>query len=148
MIIEAPNRLTARVLGACSLLALCASLGACSTPAHRVDAASPIAAQAAAAAADPGPYPRFSDIPDRPADVRDPAAWRSSIAGVRAAGARTNAEAAPSTFTLNDTEGFAERTRRAVAGAGTAPGEEAARAQADAFARTARERAKPPPSTR
>ena len=132
------------MLGAALPLALCA----CSTPAHRVDAASPLAAQAAAAAANPGSYPRFSQIPDAPVDVRSPAAWGVAVANLKAAGARLTAETAPETFTLHDTEAFAEQTRRAVANAGAAPGEEASRAQADAFVRTARERATPPPSTR
>ena len=118
-------------------------VAACTTPAHRVDAGSPVAPAVAAAAADPGPSPKIS----APGDVRSPDAWKRDINALKAAGVRQEAEAAPSTFTLNDTEAFAERARRIAAAGGAAPTEADAE-RAEAFARTARERATPPPLAR
>jgi hypothetical protein len=93
-------------------------------------------------------YPTFASIPAAPTDVRPPAAWRNNIAGITAAGAKLNAETAPSTFSLTNTEDFAEAMRRKL-DAGGAPADEAAtRAEADAFARSIRQRATPPPSRR
>ena len=144
MMIEAPNLWTATALGVCLSL----GLGACTTPAIKVDANSPVAAHVVAAADDPGPYPRFSQIPEAPNDVRSPAAWGREVAVLAGAGAKLALETAPATFSLADTEAFAEQTRGALAGAGAVPDADAGRAQADAFVRSARERATPPPSTR
>jgi hypothetical protein len=145
---EASNPRRTQTVRAFTAFGVLCALGGCSTPAHRVDAASPVAAQAAAAAANPGPYPKFSDIPAAPDDVRAGAAWKGDVVAVQSAGARINAQAAPDASTPNDTEAFAERLRRLAAEGGEAPTEEASRAAADGFARIARERATPPPSTR
>ena len=48
----------------------------------------------------------------------------------------------------NNTEAFAEATRRRLDPGGVAPDEAVARAEADAFARSIRQRATPPPSRR
>jgi hypothetical protein len=126
MIGEASKRLSAGILGA----GLCLLLSAC-------------AARTAS-----GGYPTFASIPAAPTDVRPLAAWRANVAGVSAAGAKLNAETAPSTFSLNNTEDFAEAARRKL-DAGGLPGDEAAtRAEADAFSRSIRQRATPPPSRR
>lgn len=126
MIGEAPKRLSVGIVAA----GLCLTLAAC------------------ASSAASGRYPTFAAIPEAPTDIRPAQAWRDNIAGVKAAGARLAAETAPSTFTLNDTEAFAELTRRRL-DAGGAPADEAtSRAEADAFARSIRARATPPPSRR
>jgi hypothetical protein len=143
MIYEASKRWTMTVVAATLPLAL----SACATP-KPIDAASPIAGQVSAAAAEKGSFPKFSQVPSTPTDVRTPKAWKDSVVGVETAGAKLQAETAPSTFTLSDTDTFAQKAHDALAGAGQAPGEEAARQAADAFARTARERATPPPSKR
>jgi hypothetical protein len=126
MIGEAPKRLSVGIVavGLCLALAACASSGA------------------------QGGYPTFAAIPAAPTDVRPAGAWRDNIAGVKAAGARLAAETAPSTFSLSDTEAFAETTRRRLDAGGAAPTEAASRAEADAFARSIRQRATPPPSRR
>ncbi len=126
MIGEAPKRLSVGILsaGACLILSACAGSGA-----------------------SPG-YPTFAAIPDAPTDVRPGAAWKRDVASIQAQGDKLNAETALSTFTLNNTEDFAEATRRKL-DAGGAPADEAAsRAEADAFARSIRARATPPPSRR
>lgn len=126
MIGEAPKRLSVGIVasGLCLALAGCASAGAQSG------------------------YPTFAAIPQAPTDIRAPRAWRDNIAGVQAAGARLAAETAPSTFDLSNTEAFAETTRRKLDAGGPAPDAAASRAEADAFARSIRQRATPPPSRR
>ncbi len=126
MIGEASKRLSVGIVvsGLCLAAAACASSGAQSG------------------------YPTFAAIPAAPADVRPAGAWRDSIAGVQASGARLAAETAPSTFSLSDTEAFAETTRRRLDAGGPPPDEAKSRAEADAFARSIRQRATPPPSRR
>ena len=126
MIGEAPKRLSVGIVasGLCLALAACASSTSTSG------------------------YPTFAAIPAAPTDIRPAKAWRDNIAGVQAAGARLAAETAPSTFSLSDTEAFAESTRRRLDAGGVAPTEAASRAEADAFARSIRQRATPPPSRR
>jgi hypothetical protein len=127
MIGEVSKRLSIGILGAggCLVLAACAS--------SKSD----------------GGYPTFASIPAAPTDVRAPAAWRNSVAGVSAAGAKLNAETAPSTFSLNNTEAFAESMRRKLDAGGPPVTDPAvSRAEADAFSRSIRARATPPPSRR
>jgi hypothetical protein len=126
MIGEAPKRLSVGIVasGLCLALAACASSGA------------------------QGGYPTFAAIPEAPADIRPAGAWRDSIAGVQASGDRLTAETAPSTFSLSATEQFAETTRRRLDAGGPPPDAAASRAEADAFARSIRQRATPPPSRR
>lgn len=127
MIGEASKRLITGILGASA----CLAVAGCASSAPKSG------------------YPTFASIPAAPTDVRAPAAWRSSVAGVAAAGAKLNAETAPSTFSLNDTEGFAEATRRKLdAGGAPVTDEAVSRAEADAFSRSIRARATPPPSRR
>lgn len=109
---------------------------------------SPLAAEIAREAAEPGPYPRFEDIPQIPTDVRTPAEWRSTVNEVEGARETLLAETAPETFTLNDTDAFAARTARE---ADVRPGDvptDAEIAASEAFARSMRERATPPPRPR
>ncbi len=126
MIGEAPKRLSVGIVTA----GLCLALAGC---AIRTPTAG---------------YPTFAAIPAAPTDVRGRNAWRNNIAGVKAAGAKLEAETAPSTFTLTGTDDFATTTRRRLDAGGVAPTETASRAEADAFARSIRQRATPPPSRR
>ena len=91
---EASKRLSIGILGAgaCLILAACAS------------------------SATKSGYPTFAAIPPAPTDVRPPQAWRDNVAGVSAAGAKLNAETAPSTFSLTDSEAFADTIRRRLDG--------------------------------
>lgn len=127
---------------------LCALLGACAGnpfATAEVDPASPVAAEVARVARLQRDYPTFADIPPVPADQRPPAAWGQAANDLESAAAELERETAPGTWTLEGTEAFAQRARRA-AGADDAP--PSATAAAEAFARQARERATPPPPPR
>jgi len=132
------------VLGAGLLL----MLSACVTPPSAMDAASPLAAQSAAVSREAGAYPRFSDIPAIPGDLRPGEAWARDVASITATREQIAAETAPSTFSLRDTETFAAATRARMGASGGVPDEAATRASADAFARAVRARATPPPTRR
>jgi hypothetical protein len=144
MMIEAANRRRWMVLGATLPLVL----GACAAPRQQMDASSPVAAQATAVSREDAPFPRFADIPAVPTDLRPAGEWARDVTAIKATGAQIAAETAPSTFSLNDTEGFAARTRARVADSGGVPDEAASRAAADAFTRAIRARATPPPTRR
>ncbi|MDP1874575.1 hypothetical protein [Phenylobacterium sp.] len=109
-----------------------------------VDPLSPAGEAVLAAARADKAYPRFSDIPPAPTDVRGPRAWAAAVSEVEAARADLFARTAPSTWTLDDTEGFATRAQAQAA----PPPVAGAPANTEAFAREARERATPPPSPR
>lgn len=126
MIGEAPKRLSVGIVAS----GLCLALAACASSDSKAG------------------FPTFAAIPEAPGDIRPARAWRDSIAGVQAAGARLAAETAPATFELSNTEDFAETTRRKLDAGGQAPDAAASRAEADAFARSIRQRATPPPSRR
>lgn len=110
----------------------------------KVDAASPAAVQVEAAAAANRTWPQFAEIPAIPSDLRGPRAWSRAVADVEQAGAALERETAPDTWTLNGTEAFAARAQSAVAGQPDAP----TASDAEAFARSIRERATPPPPAR
>lgn len=106
-----------------------------------VDPASPVAAEVARIANAPGPYPTFAAIPPVPKDLRAPRQYGRQAAAITAARDDLEAKTAPETWSLSDTEGFAETARRA-AGQEAAPTDTGATA---AFATTQRKRATPPP---
>ncbi len=89
-------------------------------------------------------YPRFSDIPPAPTDMRGPRAWAMAVTEVEAARARLYADTAPETWTLSDTAAFAAQAQARV----EPPPIAGAPANTEGFARDARERATPPPSSR
>lgn len=89
-------------------------------------------------------YPSFPEIPRLPADVRPAPAWGQAAADVEAARSRLEQETAPGTWSLTDTAAFASRAQSAAGPELGAP--EAG--DAEAFARTLRERATPPPPPR
>ena len=126
MIGEAPKRLSVGIVAS----GLCLALAACASSDSKAG------------------YPTFAAIPQAPSDIRPARAWRDNIAGVQGAGARLAAETAPSTFDLSNTEDFAEATRRKLDAGGPPPDAAVSRAEADAFARSIRQRATPPPSRR
>lgn len=65
-------------------------------------------------AAVPPDYPRFSDIPSVPTDVRPQAAWNAAVAEVQAGRTELERWRAENPPELTDTEAFAARTRAAV----------------------------------
>ena len=109
-----------------------------------VDPGSPVARDVAAATRNPGPYPRFSEIPKLPRDVRPPSAWRASVAEVERSRARLDSEVAALPPPQTDTEGFATAVRARAPTSAEAPGPDS-RARTEAYARSLRERATPPP---
>ncbi|WP_374570247.1 hypothetical protein [Phenylobacterium sp.] len=131
-------------LGAAMLAAGCAGASANPFAAKPLDPNSPIAPEAAKAAAARGAFPKFSDIPKKPTDDRSPKAWGQAAAKVEAARDKLVRETAPDTWSLGGTAAFAGQAAN-TANADTAPN---ANSDAEAFARAARERATPPPSPR
>jgi len=111
-----------------------------------VDPTSPVAAEVRAASASPGPYPRFTEIPARPKDVRTAQAWRAAVLDEGTLKSDTEKEAAAIPFTLKGTEAWAANTHARVLPqfSQQAPANE--RAQAEAFAAGAAKRATPPPT--
>lgn len=86
-------------------------------------------------------YPRFSDIPKAPTDIRPARAWAAAVNDVEAARAELYAATAPSTWTLDDTAAFAARARAEA----TPPAPVTTPSDTEAFVREARDRATPPP---
>jgi hypothetical protein len=121
----------------------------CASPfsAAQIDPSSPIAAETRAATHQQGHRrPVFADIPAIPTDVRSPAAFNASVAAQKAAGDKLRRDAAPETFTLNNTETYAARSRAAAKAPDLIAPTEADRAATDAFAKAARGRASAPSS--
>lgn len=132
-----------------SLSVLAAVLSACASSPFTpppVDATSPVAAAAEAAAKEPGKIPSLASIPTVPTDIPKPGEYKAQVQAEQAAAAQLRRDTAPETFALTDTEGFAARAQRA----GRVPPSEiptvADRAETEAFAKAARGRATPPPS--
>lgn len=109
-----------------------------------VDPQSPAGAAILEAAQADRSYPRFSDIPPAPTDMRPARAWAVAVKDVEAARSSLYAETAPETWTLSDTEAFAAQALSQV----EPPPIAGAPANTEGFARDARERATPPPSSR
>lgn len=136
---------------AIAALACACGLGACvdvgkynyfaTTP---VDPTSPVAAQVRAALAAPGPYPKFSEIPPAPMDVRPVSAWRQAAEGVIDQRKTADAEAAAYPFSLRDSEAWAAEQRAKIpADEQTAPSADASKSS-EAYAKKERARATPP----
>ncbi len=108
---------------AITLAALAASLGA-----------------SAASAAASG-YPSFCAIPPTPTGVRSPPAFKAAVVQVRLAGRDLGRRTAPATWSLYDTDAFAEQARAEAAPPPPIPGDDI---EAAAFAAAARAAVKPP----
>lgn len=127
--------------GACALLAGCVGNPFADA---QVDPHSPVAAEVAKVASVNRAYPKFTDIPALPKDVRPPAQYGQAARTVEQAAADLEAATAPDTWSLTGTDAFAAQARAAA-------GSEAAPTAADdtgAFANSARARATPPPPPR
>ena len=137
------------------LCAAAASLCACVTvPAvepyadAEVDPNSTAAAAIQAQAAQPGAFPTFAGIPEMPNDLRTEEGWRMAVTEVEGDGVALLNATAPSTWSLNDTEGFAARMQALI---DFDPGDVPSAGQAaetEAWAARMRARATPPPRPR
>lgn len=108
---------------------------------HTVDPASPVAAEVTRLNRHAGKFPSFASIPNPPTDVRPAAQFGRDARKLTDQAAAVVAATEPNTWTLNNTEAFAEAARKS-AGPKLEP---ANPADAEAFARGLRERATPPP---
>ena len=132
--------------GLCGLLGACMSMpGVSALTPGGVDPHSSVAAEVAAAIQAPGPYPKFSQIPEMPNDVRPDAEWRKDVIGVWSSKRQLDAEAKALKFTLTNTEGWAVAERGKINPADAAPAPLDATLDAETFAAAERARATPPP---
>ena len=138
------SRAAARLLacaGACLLTAACVGCGLSDT---RIDPQSPVAADAAKLARSNKDFPRFSEIPPVPTDVRPPRMFGMAAAETVRVRDDIIRKTEPNTWTLQGgetTNAFASQGRTA-AGPELAPTDPAV---TEAFARELRKRATPPP---
>ena len=132
--------------GLCGLLGACVSMPTVSalTPGG-VDPHSSVAAEVAAAIQAPGPYPKFSQIPTMPTDLRPDTEWRQDVVGVWSAKRQLDAEAKALKFTLTNSEGWAVAERAKINPADAAPPPMDVTLDAETFAAAERARATPPP---
>lgn len=107
----------------------------------RIDPASPIAAEAARVTRQPARLPTFAAIPKKPTDLRPAAQYGRSARTIVAEGEALVAATQPTTWTLQETDAFADKSRRDAGPQLDPP----TAADAEAFARELRERATPPP---
>jgi len=125
-------------------LALALLMSGCATPqgGPAPETAAAAAAEVSAIADAPRAYPRFSDIPALPEDVRPLAVWGQIASDVLAGGSDLVRDTSEETWTLRDTKSFASEARLE---AGPPVSLVSATAAAEAFAREVRKRATPPP---
>lgn len=129
--------------GVCALTAACVTF-----PAEKaaVDPTTNLGPEIARAEQASGAYPSFSDIPAIPKDLRPAAAYGRAAGEVNQALAQLEADTAPNTWALNETDRFAA-SEQARFDRAPVPGA-ADTAATEAFARRLRERATPPPLPR
>ncbi len=133
--------------GLCGLLGACVSMPTVSalTPGG-VDPNSSVAAEVAAAIQAPGPYPRFSQIPSMPKDVRADSEWKPDVASVWTQKRQLDAETKALKFTLTNSVGWATAERAKINPADAAAPPLDATLDAETFAAAQRARATPPPA--
>ena len=144
-----------RAWGALALFGAATSLAGCQLPSQvagfrtaAVDPASPVYQDVMQATRNPGPYPKFSDIPKIPKDVRPAAAWAVAVADVRHDKARLDEGVAALPPAATDTESFAANARgEAKEPTAEAPPADSAD-QISAYAQSLKARATPPPKRR
>ena len=110
-----------------------------------VDPKSPVYQDVMNATRHPGPYPKFSDIPKTPTDIRPVSAWAVAIADIKADRSRLDSAVAALPPAAADTEAFAANART-QAQAPAPPAEAAAETQD--YAQSLKARATPPPKRR
>ncbi len=143
---------TIRLAGVLLAFIASASLGGCNTLARNnyflpggIDQQSAVAAQVRAAQRSPGPYPKFSQIPPLPKDVRPLSAWRATVAGALAEKHQVDAAAAAYPYSLHDTTAFADAQRARIPPSESTPPSKDASTTSEAYAASVRARAKTPP---
>jgi hypothetical protein len=124
---------------------LAALLSGCANPfaTAKVDPNSVIADKVTASAKIKGDFPKFSDIPPAPKDVRAAPAWGKAADQIAVQGADLDQKTADSTWSLGGTDTFASHAQ-SLAGNETVD-DASATAATEAFARQIRQRATPPP---
>ncbi|HEY5677236.1 MAG TPA: hypothetical protein VIR81_10630 [Myxococcales bacterium] len=132
----------ARFLGVAATAALLTSCAGGPIASVKVAPGSPVAPEVARMAREAKTYPRFSDIPPEPTDVRAPQVYGARAGALVAARDQLDAATAPNTWTLGNTQGFVGGARR-DAGPDLPP----VNSDAAAFANTVRKRATQPPPT-
>ncbi len=136
--------MAARIFAFAGAYALTAACGGNLLSDTTIDPKSPIAAEAAKVANARTAFPKFSDIPAAPTDVRAPRAFGLAAADTVRSRDDIVRATEPSTWTLqggDSTNAFATQARTA-AGPQIAPADPAV---TEAFARELRKRATPPP---
>jgi hypothetical protein len=144
---DKPFRGVRRLEAACAALAAAVLAGAASSEAQ-VEKTAP-AAPAPALAQLPrtlGPYPKWSQFPRGPQPVPPPSQIASSVADLQQAQANTLSSASRLQWTLSGTSAFAAESHGQINPEYAAPAPEEERAQAEAYARSLREQATPPPA--
>lgn len=132
-----PKAARLAVIGAGVMLAGCVSpFGS-----GAVDPASPVAADVQRLSRTDRPYPKFSDIPAVPKDIRPLAMYGQQAAELASLRDRLIAETAPETWALSGTEAFADQAKRDAPDIPVTERTE----DTEAFARQLQERATPPP---
>jgi len=126
------------IAAGCLMLSACAGNPFKDSP---VDPRSPVAAQVNTISRQHGKFPTFASIPEAPKDVRPLAQYGRSANATEKAGEQLTAATAPGTWTLNNSEAFAQTARKDAGPQLEAPKP----GDADAFAKAQRERATPPP---
>jgi hypothetical protein len=139
------GRLGLVVVAAAGMTA-CVSRAGLESSAAPVDPDSRIGQAMIEAARNPGPYPKFSDIPKVPADMVHPASFAELVAPLEAQRAALAAHVgALPTASSDVTQAEAARLRALIA---IEPPAADATARAEAYAQSLRQRAKPPPAPR
>jgi hypothetical protein len=137
----------ARFLGGAAAAALLAAMQAgCvgDIASVKADPRSPVAADVARLATADKDYPRFRDIPVKPADAPPPELIADRARALEAERDQLDRATAPNTWTLSNTNAFAAKARTDAGPDLGAP----ASSDTEGFAATARERATPPPPGR
>jgi hypothetical protein len=145
---DKPFRGARRLAPACAAISAAAALAGCASnpSAAQVDKTSPAAPAIAEATKTPGPYPRWSQFPRGPQPVPPPSEIASSVADLQSAQANLLSSANKLPWTLSGTTAFAGEARGQINPAYAAPAPADERAQAEAYARSLREQATPPPA--
>ena len=145
---DKPFRGARRFTPACTALAVAAALAGCASNPSRaaVDKTSPAAPAIAELPRTLGPYPRWSQFPRGPQPTPPPSEIASSVADLRGAQANLLSSASQLQWTLSGTTTFAEEARAQINPEYAAPAPADESAQAEAYAKSLREKATPPPA--
>jgi hypothetical protein len=131
----------ARILCGLSAAALLAGCVGDPIASAKVDPSSPIAPEVKKLATQNTDYPSFNEIPPKPNDLLPPRIYGDRAAALKIARSELDDATAPQSWTLNDTDTFANQARRDAGPDFSAP----AASDTEAFAASARKRATPPP---